>query len=117
MAQGSRPRSALREDRHAAATRYHAGRINAQLRIHNALLLHAQIISTVMVSARSDAARNEMWAWRTPQRTPKIPGRRNRNRQSLGSDWEGYICRERTDGMTDNIALAQRVRREIDPTI
>jgi hypothetical protein len=70
-------------ERHAVATRYQACESNAQLRIHNALLLHAETISTVMVSARTVAERSEIGALCNPRQTPMMAGRRNKNKQSL----------------------------------
>jgi hypothetical protein len=81
-------------DRHAVATRYHAGQINAQLRIHKALVLLAEIISAVMMSARRDAERSEIRAFCNPLWTPKIAGRRNRNMHGLERDSDGYLHRQ-----------------------
>ena len=44
-----------RAARRAVATRYHAGQSSSQFSIHNALLVHAAIINTVMVAARRNA--------------------------------------------------------------
>jgi hypothetical protein len=57
---GKKPVRPFGPDCHAAATRNHAGQSNAQLTTHKASLLHAEIISIVMVSAKTEAARNEM---------------------------------------------------------
>ena len=103
-------------DRHAAAARYHAGQISAQLKIHKALLLHAEIISTVIVSARRDAERSEIRAFRIPWRTPKIAGRRKRNKQSLDRVSKRNVPKQITEGSKDNAALTQRVRRDTNPT-
>jgi hypothetical protein len=80
------------------------------------LLLHAAIISTVIVSARSDAERSEIRTFRIPWRTPKIAGRRKRNKQSLDRTSKGNVPKQITEGSKDNAALTQRVRRETDPT-
>ena len=74
---GKKPVRLFGPDCHAAATRYHAGQSKAQLTTHKASLLHAEIISTVVVSAKTEAARNEMGAPCHPRRTPRIAGGMN----------------------------------------
>jgi anti-sigma factor RsiW len=74
---GKKPVRPFGPDCHAAATMYHAGQSNAQLTTHKASLLHAEIISTVMVSAKTEAAPNETGAPCHPRRAPKIAGGRN----------------------------------------
>jgi hypothetical protein len=76
----------VRPERHAAATTYQAGPIKSQLKIHKALLLHAEIINTVTANARKDAERSEMGVLRNPRRTPRIAGRRKRNTHNVESD-------------------------------
>jgi hypothetical protein len=75
-------------------------------------LVHAEIISTVMVRARIEAARNEMREPCHPLRTPKIAGGRNSKKHGLETD----IHRKDQQGRADRTALTQRVRRETDPT-
>lgn len=113
---GHSPVRLLLADRHAMTAKYHGGQINAQLRIHKAPLLQAEIMSTVVVSARREAEQREIRAFRDPRRTPKTAGRRNVNRQALKRMPAGTIQRQ-PEGNTDNAALAQIVRREIDPTM
>ena len=109
---GQKPVPPFWPDRQAAAAKYHAGHNNAQLRTHKAWLLHAEIISTVMVRAKIEAARNEMREPRHPRRTPKIAGGRNRNKHSLGTT----IHMKHKEGRAERAALTQTVRRETDPT-
>ncbi len=90
---GQSPVRLLLADRHAVAATYHGGQINAQLRIHKAPLLQAEIMSAVVVSARREVRRKETRAFRNPRRTPKIAGRRNRNRQALAGSPDGTLQR------------------------
>jgi hypothetical protein len=110
---GKKPVRLFGPDCHAAATRYHAGQSNAQLTTHKASLLHAEIISTVVVSAKTEAARNEIGAPCHPRRTPQIAG--GRNNKKLGPAKGKH--RKKQQGRTDRTALAQRVRREAVPTM
>jgi hypothetical protein len=103
-------------DRHAIAAKYHEGQISAQLRVHKAPLLQAEIMSTVVMSARREAERREIPALLIPTRTPKTAGRRNRNKQAFRGVADGTIQRQPM-GRSDSAALAQSVRREIDPTM
>src|SRR6266700_1800035 len=70
----------------AVATRYHAGQISAQLRVHKPLLLHAEIINTVTAAARTMAEPSLIRVSRKPWRTPQIAGSKNRSRQNLDID-------------------------------
>ena len=103
-------------DRHAIAAKYQEGRINAQFRVHKAPLLQAEIMSAVVASARREAEQREIPALLIPTRTPKTAGRRNRNKQALSGVADGTIQRHPM-GRNDSAALAQSVRREIDPTM
>jgi hypothetical protein len=57
-------------------------------------LLHAEIISAVIMSARRDAERSEIRAFCNPLRTPKIAGRRNRNMHGPERNSEEYLHRQ-----------------------
>src|ERR1700728_252516 len=109
---GQKPVRPFWPDRQAAAAKYQAGHKSAQLRTHKAWLVHAEIISTVMVSAKIEAARNEIREPCHPRRTPKIAGGRNSKKHVL----EMGIQRKDQVGRADRATLAQRVRREVDPT-
>src|ERR1700741_1551476 len=103
-------------DFRAVATKYHTGQISAQLRIHKASLLHAKIISAVVVTARRNAELREIRGFRNLWRTPKIAGKRKRNGQSLGRNSKGKAAKQNTQGNTQKAALTHRVRRESAPT-
>jgi hypothetical protein len=100
-------------DRLAPTTKYHAGQSNAQLAIHKALLVHAEIISTVTVRARTVAARKEMREPCHPRQTPNIAGGRNRKRHNP----ETGPHRKFNEGTAARTTLAHKVRRETDPTV
>jgi hypothetical protein len=75
-------------------------------------LLHAEIISTVIVSAKTETARNEIREPCHPRQTPKIAGGRNRKKHNQRPD----IHRKSEEGTAARTKLAHRVRRETDPT-
>src|SRR5579862_416028 len=102
----------LWRDRQASATKRQAGPSNAQLATHKAWLLQAEIISTVIVSAKTAAARNEIREPCHARRTPKIAGGRNRKKQNQGAG----MHRESNEETAARTALAHKVRRETDPT-
>src|SRR5258708_11308172 len=83
---GQKPARPFEPDRQAPTTKCHAGQSNAQLAVHKALLVHAEIISTVIVSAKTEAARNEMREPRHPRQAPKIAGGRNIKRHNQQTD-------------------------------
>ena len=99
-------------DRHAIATRHQASEIKIQLGSHKAWLLHAEIIATVVVSARTNDERNEMRMFNKPRRAPKIAGNRNRNMHILETGPNGCMHSKKADGKTDNALFTHRVRRE-----
>jgi hypothetical protein len=66
-----------------------------------------------MVRAKIEAARNETREPCHPRRTPNIAGGRNRKMHRP----ETGIHRKEKVGRADRTALAQRVRRETDPTM
>jgi hypothetical protein len=82
------------------------------LAVHKASLLHAEIISTVIVSAKTEVARNEIREPCHPRRTPKIAGGRNRKKHNHQPD----MHRTSKAGTAARTTLAHRVRRETDPT-
>jgi hypothetical protein len=82
------------------------------LAAHKALLLHAEIISIVIVSAKTVAVRNGIREPCHPRHTPKIAGGRNRKKQNQRLD----IHRKSKEGTVARTTLAHRVRRETDPT-
>lgn len=105
-------------DRHALATRNHDGQIRIQLRLHKAWLLHASVMSALVVTASSDAERSETRVLRKPWIAPMIAGGRKRNKQNLGSASNRYIGKQRREeGSNDNPPLTQRVRRDTDPAM
>jgi hypothetical protein len=106
-----KPSPPFGRDRLAPTTKYHAGQSNAQLAIHKALLVHAEIISTVTVSARTAAPRKEMREPCHPRQTPNIIGGRNRKRHNPEADMH-RDCKPETAA---SAMLAHRVRRETDP--
>jgi hypothetical protein len=101
----------------AIATRYQAREIKIQLRSHKAWLLHAEIITTVVVSARRKDGRSEMRMFSRPRRAPNIAGKRNRNKHTLERGSNGCMHIKKAAGTTDNALLTHKVRREIDPTM
>jgi hypothetical protein len=79
------------------------------------LLLDAEIIRTVMVTAITPAARTVIRVFRNPWRFPTIPGRRKRNNQGLDTGGQN-VLKQNTHEKTHKAAFTQSVRREIAPT-
>jgi hypothetical protein len=104
-------------DRHAVATRYHEGQIRIQFKFHKAWLLHARIMSALVITANSEAERSETRALHKPWIAPMTAGGRNRNKQNQGSDAARCIGKQRREGNNDNAPLTQRVRLDTDPAM